>query len=274
MPIGMAHEFPIGETVLTAERCRAYVRATGDENPIYDAAEIAPPMAVVLATVPLGGRVVLSDERVIGDPGRLSRLLHVEEDIRWQRPPRVGDRLQVRPFHVASEAAPSGEIIVISTEVRDEEGALVVETRSRVLVREHRPRGLLREIVHSRGDLTSDFSVSWTVAEDQSERYAEAADDRSAIHIDDAAARAAGFSERVLHGLCTMAFAQRAIVDAALDGDPRRLRRLRVCFTKPVYMGDCLTLDGACRDRVVAFEVRNQRGRLVIRDGLADVAGV
>jgi acyl dehydratase len=231
-------------------------------------------MAVVMATVPLGGRVVLSDERVIGEPGRLSRLLHIEEEICWQRPLRIGDRLRVRPFHVASEEAPSGEIIVISTEVRDGEGVLVAETRSRALVRERRPRGLLREIAQSRGNLASDFSVSWTVAKDQSERYAEAADDRSSIHIDDAAARAAGFSARVLHGLCTMAFAQRAIVDAALHGDPRGLRRLRVCFTKPVYMGDCLTLAGARRDRVVAFEVRNQRGRLVIRDGLAEVARV
>jgi len=268
----MANEYPTGELTLTAEACRAFAHATDDDNPVYGSGKLAPPMAVVLASVPLGVRVVLSDQGVIGDAVRLSRLLHLEEDIRWCRPLCIGDRLLATPRLVASEQSPSGELIVVACEVRDATGALVVESASRVLVRERRPRGLSREATQPGIDHGIDFTVNWTVAEDQSIRYADAAGDANPIHVDDDAARAAGFSGKVLHGMCTMAFAQRAVVDSGLAGDPTRLRRLRVRFTKPVYMGHQLALTGwRGADGAIGFEVRNQRGRQVIQDGIAEV---
>ena len=57
---------------------------------------------------------------------------------------------------------------------------------------------------------------------DQTFRYAEASGDRSVYHLDDAAARAAGFDGIIVHGLCTMAFASRAVVARACGGRRRR----------------------------------------------------
>ena len=55
------------------------------------------------------------------------------------------------------------------------------------------------------------------------------------IHLDDAAARAVGLPGRIVHGLCTMAFAGRAVLEAAGVEEPGAVRRLAVRFSAPVF---------------------------------------
>ncbi|MBI3180053.1 MAG: hypothetical protein HYZ27_10355 [Deltaproteobacteria bacterium] len=84
----------------------------------------------------------------------------------------------------------------------------------------------------------------------------------------------AGLRGKILHGLCTMAFAQRAIIDGFLRGDAGKLERMRVRFTKPVYPGDTLTTMGwvvGGGRKVLAFEVHNQEGAAVLTEGQAEV---
>jgi len=73
--------------------------------------------------------------------------------------------------------------------------------------------------------------------------------DRNPIHADPEAARKAGFDRPILHGLCSMGIATRAIIDAVADGDPDRLKALSLRFSKPVYPGETLRIsifrDGA-----------------------------
>ncbi len=61
--------------------------------------------------------------------------------------------------------------------------------------------------------------------------------DRFALHVDPAFARAAGFDKPIMHGLCTMGFACRALIKALTPGAPERIRRLRCRFTRPLYPG-------------------------------------
>jgi acyl dehydratase len=76
--------------------------------------------------------------------------------------------------------------------------------------------------------------------------------------------------------MCTMAFASRAVVDGLCGGDPARLRRIRVRFSRPVFPGETLTTrgwletSGADAD-VYGFETLNGRGNAVITAGLAEV---
>ena len=53
-------------------------------------------------------------------------------------------------------------------------------------------------------------------------------------------ARKAGFPGIIGHGLCTMAFTSKAVIDSVCDSDPERLERLFVRFAKPVIPGQTI----------------------------------
>lgn len=113
------------------------------------------------------------------------------------------------------------------------------------------------------------------VDRDQTFRYAEASGDHMPIHLDDAFARSVGLPG-IAHGLCTMAFCSRAVVDQVAQGDPSRLRRLAVRFAANLLPGEELAVDlfdagiTADRRRAIAFEA-SSAGRTVIKNGRAEV---
>lgn len=103
--------------------------------------------------------------------------------------------------------------------------------------------------------------------------YAAASGDFNPIHLDPAIGAAAGFRGTILQGMCTYAWAAEAC--ASYLGDPARLRRLKVRFSRPVQPGDTLTFEGRC----VAIEgarlrleltVRNQAGEDVLKGVTAE----
>ncbi|MGZ8513339.1 MAG: MaoC/PaaZ C-terminal domain-containing protein [Candidatus Limnocylindria bacterium] len=75
--------------------------------------------------------------------------------------------------------------------------------------------------------------------------YADASGDHNRLHQDDEAARAAGFSGIIAHGMFTMAHLTSCLVGWL--GDPTALRQLRVQFRAPVYMGETIVAGGAVR---------------------------
>ncbi len=87
----------------------------------------------------------------------------------------------------------------------------------------------------------------------------------------------AGLPGIIEHGLCTMAFTSKVAIDKLCAGDPTRLKRLRVRFSRPVLPGQTITTkvwaDGE-RDgrKVFAYETFNPDGQAVIKGGIAEVA--
>ena len=249
----------------------AYADATDDR--VRDG--VAPPMVVVLASIVDGVLPTVVQPEVIGDRERLLRLLHGEEEIVWSGVVRGGDTLTTVATLEASEQKGSGELLVIGTRIVNQRDEEVARTRSCLMIRDGKPTSIraLREEMGGRRErkATETFNASWRVAEDQPARYARASGDHNPIHLDDAVARRAGLRGRVLHGMCTMAFAQRTVIDSLAGGDPRRLVSLKVRFTKPVYPGDTLTCAGGRLESGDGFglEVRNQDGLVVLRDAVA-----
>jgi acyl dehydratase len=103
--------------------------------------------------------------------------------------------------------------------------------------------------------------------------YAAVSGDFNPIHIDPDMGRAAGFPGAILQGMCTMAW----LADACTSylGDPARVRRLRVRFSRPVVVGDVVTFQGRCvavEGPVVRLQVeaRNQRGEEVLKGATAE----
>ena len=79
--------------------------------------------------------------------------------------------------------------------------------------------------------------------------YADAGGDANPLHVDDDAARAAGFPGIVAHGMFTMGHLSACISRWA--GGPDRIRRLTAQFRAPVFMGEEIVAGG----RVKAVDV-------------------
>ena len=267
----IGHTYPADTFTMTSDAAKAYAAATDDSNPRYPA--IAPPMSAVIFTLKSAALPVM-DEALVVDTARVLKLLHGEQEIRWHRAIKPADVLTTTATVASIEDKGSGELVEITTKSVDAANAPVVDMTWGFFIR------------HSKKDVTApkaetkkespiparepDATLTWTVAIDQPARYAEASGDRNPIHTDDAIAKMAGLSGVILHGLCSMAFAQRAIVDRVLDGDASRLASMKVRFTKPVYPGETLTARlWTIAERQLAFEVLNAAAEPVLKDCLA-----
>jgi 3-hydroxybutyryl-CoA dehydratase len=72
--------------------------------------------------------------------------------------------------------------------------------------------------------------------------YAAAGGDFNPIHIDNEVGKAAGLGGAILQGLCSLNWALEGFVNYL--GDPTRVSKVRVRFSKPVAIGDTITFTG------------------------------
>lgn len=99
--------------------------------------------------------------------------------------------------------------------------------------------------------------------------------DRNPLHSDPAMAAMIGFERPILHGLCTMGFAGRALVEGVAASDVDAFGSLNVRFAAPVIPGDELTTSIWTTDTGALFQVRVgdtvvlDRGTYLRRDALA-----
>ncbi|MBY8824308.1 MaoC/PaaZ C-terminal domain-containing protein [Sphingomonas colocasiae] len=92
--------------------------------------------------------------------------------------------------------------------------------------------------------------------------------DANPLHADPETARRAGFSQPILHGLCSYAICLRAVMASYCDHDPARVHHHAVRFSAPVFPGETLLVDLWRDDDIVSFEARvKERGVTVIRNG-------
>lgn len=88
---------------------------------------------------------------------------------------------------------------------------------------------------------TPDQKVQFSIGADQAALY-RLSGDLNPLHIDPAAAAAAGYSRPFLHGLCTFGMVALAISRTYCGDRPHRLRELTTRFTRPVSPGDELVV--------------------------------
>ena len=223
----------------------------------------------VFAVVPVWATIAPASQSVASEEAR-QYVVHYEQDIVLHRPLRSGMALVSRATPVAILPRPNGTSLVIRTETRDADGGLVneqyvteffrgVETEEGVGERapDHR--------LETEGDPVAE--VTYPVADDQTVRYAAASGDDFAIHLDDDFARAVGLPGRIVHGLCTMAIAGRAVLEAAGIEDPRGVKRIAVRFSAPLFPGETVTTRVWNADGSFGFESVNPQGTAVLKEG-------
>lgn len=255
---------------VTAEAIRRYAAATNEDNPRFTGeSPVAPPCFPIVAAMPVIAGVMFDPE--LG--ANLPRLVHGEQEHVLLAPILPGDSLTVEGRLASVEAKESGETFTILTTLTGP-GGVAAELRSLMFIRGGAGRGVRTQAAAPPRPAAA-FEASMRVAEDQTVRYAEASGDHNPIHLDEEFARnAAGLPGVILHGMCTMAFAAKAVLDGSCGGEPERLRRVGVRFSRPVFPGQVLTTRGWVEGPgLYGFETVNERGDAVIRNGVAEVAG-
>jgi acyl dehydratase len=119
-------------------------------------------------------------------------------------------------------------------------------------------------------------TMSLPTTYDQTFRYAGASGDRSSIHVSDQAAIRGGRPRKFNQGALSLGIASRALVALAAGGEPGRIKRIAVRFSRYAYPGDDIDVSvydvGPTSDGVhaYAFEVASV-GNTVLRNGWVEV---
>ena len=271
--------YPPVSTEVTLDAIQKYARACNDDNPAFfdpnrPTGIVAPPMFAVTVTWSALMTAVL-DPSLQAD---LLRLVHGEQDMEFLNPIRPGDIISASAKIISIETKASGETMTVELNASNQAGQHVNKTLFSAFIRGGRNRDAVRSesaAEPARGE--PDFTVAQKIDDDQTYRYAEASGDRNPIHTDASIAKMAGLPGIIVHGLCTMAFTSKVAIDKLCSGDPTRLKRLRVRFSRPVLPGQTITtkiwpdLEKPGR-QIFTFETYNPNGQAVIKGGLAEIS--
>jgi 3-hydroxybutyryl-CoA dehydratase len=104
--------------------------------------------------------------------------------------------------------------------------------------------------------------------------YAGASGDYNPIHIDPEFGKMVGLNGAILQGLCTLAFAAKAVTD--WTGDPGKLKKIKCRFSAPVMMEDTISVQGTVANietgrAKIDLQVINQTGAEVLQKVEAEV---
>jgi acyl dehydratase len=254
------------------DRAKAYAAATNDDNPAYSSGKYAPPVFGVVPTWESMGMAV-------GDvvpPEAAMMIVHGEQDMHFHQPLVPGRSLVTSSSAYSVRVGGSGTRFTVRVVSNDAEtGEAVLEQYVTMFIRgmADGSSGGPDKPDHTfaaAGDAAGSFTVH--VDDDQTFRYRDASGDLMPIHVDDGFAKQVGLPGIIAHGLCTMAMTSQAVVRTVADGDPARLKRLAVRFSKNVFPGDDVTttiydLGG----NVYGFEAVSSRGDTVISNGRAEI---
>src|SRR5215472_4728125 len=272
-------EFAPVTTAATVTAMQEYARAYNEDNPaFFDAAQpgglVAPPMFAVVVTWNSTLNAVM-DPEVGAD---LLRLVHGEQDMWFTAPIRPGDRITSRAKITAIDTKATGETMTIELSAVNQTGVAVNHSVFSAFIRGGGRRTSPQETrTDERPPGEPILTVAQSIDADQTFRYAEASGDRNPIHLDENVARMAGLPGIIVHGLCTMAFTSKVMIDNLCNGQPTRLKRLRVRFSRPVRPGATITTrvwpEGEREGRrVFVYETNASDSQAVIRGGIAEVS--
>ena len=97
--------------------------------------------------------------------------------------------------------------------------------------------------------------------------------DPNPLHASPAVAKTAGFDAPILHGLCTLGVAGRAVLKTYCDNDPTRFKSLRLRFSAPVYPGETVRMEMWRDANNVSFRAKIvERDVIVLNNGLIEIA--
>lgn len=207
------------------------------------------------------------------------RILHGEQSFEIHRPIPAAGVVHGEYEIEAVEDKGAGKAAVLHQvkRLRDASGCLLATVRSVLFLRGDGGSGSFGTPPAAPAPLpdgTPDALVDLSTLPQQALIY-RLSGDYNPIHADPAPARAAGFDRPILHGLCTMGIATRALLRARAGNDPARLTAMAVRFSKPVFPGETIITEIFDQDDGgVRFRCRSKERDVVVLDrGHAAITG-
>ncbi|RJO71253.1 3-alpha,7-alpha,12-alpha-trihydroxy-5-beta-cholest-24-enoyl-CoA hydratase [Nocardia panacis] len=169
----------------------------------------------------------------------LAKVVHGRQEVRVHR-----------PIPAAGNAVTTGRIV----EVWDKGSAAVIVQEQTATGSDGQPLWTARSAIFAKGeggfggergpsgkselpDRAPDYEVATPTLPQQALLY-RLCGDRNPLHSDPEFARAAGFPNPILHGLCTYGIVGKAATDAALGGDASRVAGFGARFAGVLYPGE------------------------------------
>jgi acyl dehydratase len=200
----------------------------------------------------------------------LSKVLHASERVEVPAPlPASGSAKAVTRF---TDIWDKGKAAVIwsETTVSAPDGTLLWTQKRSIFARGEGGFGGERGPSSSDAapDRAPDLEVEVPILPQQALLY-RLCGDRNPLHSDPEFAAAAGFSQPILHGLCTYGMTCKAIVDALLDGDAGAVAAYGARFSGVAFPGETLKV-GIWKDdgRFLASVVAPSRDDAVVLSGV------
>lgn len=267
LPIGFSRTSEEFRT--NSHRLAQFARSVDDENPRHLAGEFAAP---VFSHIPVMQSMVEVLHTATPD-----FVLHGEHDFFFHAPIVPGQRLFSVSVLAGIRGNRAGTAFIIRSGTSTHDGTRVCTQYSTCLRRGETSAVALGEFPPPRPAPAKQDAARclYALTLDQTRRYADAARDYAPYTIDPAAAAKEGFPAPIVHGMCSLSFAARAIVDIHCRGMTPRLRRLGCRFAHPLFLvdGQTLTVEHwAGADNLIGFEAIDAAGNVVIRNGYAEVS--
>ncbi|KAF7140749.1 hypothetical protein RHSIM_Rhsim06G0009800 [Rhododendron simsii] len=96
--------------------------------------------------------------------------------------------------------------------------------------------------------------------------------DYNPLHSDPMVAEIAGFSRPILHGLCTLGFAVRAIIRCVCKGDPNMIKTISGRFLLHFYPGETLITEMWLEGLRVVYQVKVKERNRAVLSGFVEIS--
>jgi NAD(P)-dependent dehydrogenase (short-subunit alcohol dehydrogenase family)/acyl dehydratase/putative sterol carrier protein len=170
----------------------------------------------------------------------LAGILHGEQELIFHRPipPEGTLTTEGAVTHYYDRGKEKGAFIVAEFETRHSNGQKLYTSIATVLARLDGGFGGEKPPKKEEDfpERTPDVEVRDAPAADQP-LFFRLSGDIFPLHVDSEFARMAGFDKPIMHGLCTHGFACRAVIQQLFPGEPERMTRFKVRFSRPLYPG-------------------------------------
>jgi acyl dehydratase len=202
-------------------------------------------------------------------------LVHAEQAFELHRPLPVEGTVSTTSTVTGIYDKGSGALVVTENVAVDAStGEPLVTSRSSVFIRGEGGFGGERgsDQPWERPDREPDYRIVRPTRPEQALIY-RLSGDRNPLHVDPKFAARGGFSQPILHGLCTYGFTGRALLHALCDWDPARFRFMSGRFSRPVLPGESLTVSVWLTEGsdIALFQTTRQDGTVVIDRGRVQV---